>query len=296
MNPSPVETSRRVPSAPDARARRVGPRLASRRRAGFTLIEIMITITLLAMLMGMAWGSYMSTERSQTYTKNINDRMHAAEQAMNRMVRELSMSFMTTHGLPQSELQPASGFSTDPNNPNNTTDPTVVAATTPSTDITALTNDPTKVVYRTGFYGDSDRIDFTCLCNVRMVRDEKTGDQAEISYFLKSVRRRDGSYVKSLVRRLDAPIDDKPRAGGFVMPLLEDVKSFKVEYWDDAKSDLSSGDDAWVSSWDTETSETRLRLPSRVRISLEIPHPNNANETITLSTQAEIHLTQAIDF
>lgn len=269
------------------------PRKKSLQASGFTLIEVMITVTLLALIMAVAWGSFLTMERSQTYTQNINDRMHAAEQAMNRMVRELSMAFMTAHGLPPSELAITAATVTTTTDPNV---PPPVQATPGGALDTWAGDDPAKVVYRTGFYGERDRVDFTCLCNVRMVRDEKTSDQAEVSYYLKNIRRRDGTYVEALMRRLDAPIDDDPRKGGFVMPILEDVKKFEIEYWDDAKAATSVGDDAWVSSWDTESSDTQLRLPSRVRIRLEIPHPNNPGQTLTFTTQAEIHLTQIIDF
>ena len=46
--------------------------------------------------------------------------------------------------------------------------------------------------------------------------------------------------------------------------MVDGVKSFKLEYWDDAKE---IGDDAWQRSWDSDDNQL---LPARVRITLEL--------------------------
>jgi len=226
-------------------------------RAGFTMIEVMLAISVLALLMAMAWGSYNTASRNQQRMADINARLHGVEQAMNRMVRELSMAYMTTHGQEESQQE---------------------------------------IRYKTGFLGEDDRIDFTTLSNVRMFRDDKVSDQVEISYYVKRVRNDDGDLVPSLVRREDAPVDDEFDEGGIVMTMLEDVKEFEVEYWDDEKADVAAGADGWVEDWDTEDGEYENRLPSRVRITVVIQDPANRNEDMTLVTQAEIHMTKAIGF
>jgi len=220
----------------------------------------MIAVSILALLMAVAWGSYLTASRSQIRVQSRNERLHAVEQTMNRMVRELSMAFLTTHG----QLVDDQGA--------------------------------IEIRYKTGFFGENDRIDFTTLAHVRMFRDDKVGDQAEISYYVKNVETRDGRNVRALVRREDAPIDDEPQKGGTIMTLLEDVKSVEFEFWDDEKADTAAGSDAWVTDWDSESSDQTLRIPSRVRIKIEIPHPNVPRETITFTTQAEIRLITPIDF
>lgn len=229
----------------------------ARRRAGFTLLEIMLSISILSMLMSIAWGSFNYSARAQRQMQSTSDRLHGAEQAMNRIVRELSMAFVTPHGQEERQLE---------------------------------------IRYKTGLYGEDDRIDFTTMGHVRMFRDDKVGDQMEISYYIKSVRNDNGEYVQSLVRRQDAPIDDNPQKGGTVMVLLEDVRDFKLEYWDDAKAELAAGGDGWVNTWDTESTDTFNRLPGRVRITLEIPHPRYDDREVTFVTQAEIHMTEALNF
>ena len=51
-------------------------------------------------------------------------------------------------------------------------------------------------------------------------------------------------------------------------PVVDGVKSFKLEYWDDAKE---IGDDAWQRSWDSDDNQL---LPARVRITLELERLN----------------------
>lgn len=220
------------------------------------MIEIILSISILALIMAVAWGSYSSATTNQQRMQDINGRLHGVEQAMNRMVRELSMAFITSHGSEETQVE---------------------------------------IRYKTGFYGEDDRIDFTSMGYRRMFRDDKVGDQSEISYYIKRVRNDSGDLVPSLVRREDAPIDDDPQRGGTIMTLLEDVESFELQYWDDSKADVSVGSDGWVDEWDSESGEQEKRLPSRVKITIEIPNPRGRGKS-TFTTQAEIHMVESIDF
>ena len=111
-------------------------------RSGMTLIEIMIVLTLLVAVMAFSWGSYGVAINAQERMQDINERLHGVEQAVNRMVRDISTAFITTHGDDESQ---------------------------------------TEIRYKTGFLGDDERIDFTSMGYVRMFRDEKVGDQSEMS-------------------------------------------------------------------------------------------------------------------
>ena len=158
---------------------------------GFTLMEVMIAVSILVMIMGLAWGSYALATQHQQRMQDINERLHGAEQAINHIVRDLSMAFMTVHGQDESQI---------------------------------------KKRYETGFVGDRDRVDFTTMAYERRFKNEKVGDQSEISYFVKTVRNLDGQMVPSLVRREQAPINDDFRKGGTIIPLLEEVRNFQLLY------------------------------------------------------------------
>ena len=114
-------------------------------RAGMTLIEIMIAVALLTGVMAMGWGSYSVAVSHQQRMQDINERLHGVEQAVNRIVRDMSTAFITKHGDDETQ---------------------------------------TEIRYKTGFVGDEKRVDFTSMGYVRMFRDEKVGDQSEISYYV----------------------------------------------------------------------------------------------------------------
>lgn len=226
-------------------------------RTGMTLIEVMITVSLLAVVMALAWGSYSIAVSHQQRVQDINERLHGVEQAVNRIVRDMSTAFMTKHGYDESQAE---------------------------------------VRYKTGFLGERDRVDFTSMGYVRMFRNEKVGDQSEISYYIKDMRNDDGDLETYLVRREQAPINDDFTRGGTILPLLEHVISFRLQYWDDEKADVSVGSDGWVDTWDTEHTDYKDRLPSRVKIEIEIEDPLGTDTPMLVSTQAQIHLTKALDF
>lgn len=233
------------------------PPVPNRLTAGMTLIEVMIAVALLAGVMAAGWGSYYVATSHQQRMQDINERLHGVEQAVNRMVRDFSTAFLTKHGDDESQ---------------------------------------TEVRYQTGFLGDEERVDFTSMGYVRMFRNEKVGDQSEISYFLKEMRNEDGEFDMYLVRREQAPINDDFTKGGTILPLLDHVLSFRLQYWDDSKAEIEVGNDGWVDTWDTEHSDYEGRLPGRIKIEIEIEDPLGGEEPMLITTQAQIHLTSALDF
>ena len=222
-----------------------------------TLIEVMLAVGILAAVMAAGWGSYIAATTNQQRMQEINDRLHGVEQAVNRIVRDMSTAFITAHGDDDSQ---------------------------------------TEIRYQTGFLGTSDRVAFTSMGYVRMFRNEKVGDQSEISYYLKDMRNSDGDLATYLVRREQAPINDDFTRGGTILPLLDHVLSFKLSYWDDAKAELTISDDGWVDEWDTEHTDYKNRLPSRVKIEIEIEDPLGSDKPMLISTQAQIHLTEVLNF
>ena len=225
-------------------------------RSGMTLIEVMIAVALLTLVMAAGWGSYSIAVDGQQRIQEVNERLHGVEQAVNRIVRDMSTAFMIKNN----------------------------------------DDTQTEIRYQTGFLGEHDRVDFTGMGYVRVFRDEKVGDQSEISYYIRDMRNENGDLETYLVRREQAPINDDFTRGGTILPLLDHVKSFHLEYWDDEKADIAFGDDGWVDSWDSEHADYKDRLPSRVKIEIEIDDPLGSNTPMLISTQAQIHLTQALDF
>ena len=202
---------------------------ASHRAKGFTLIEVMIALGLLA-LIGVSVASSMTSSFYATdLVSTNNERFHEGRQVMTRISRELRMAFLRAE--PPQEAREE--------------DPAVL----------------------TRFKGEDDEIYFASTSHMPIYKGVRESDQTEISYFL-ARRNNDTEYKgKTLFRRESKRIDDRPDKGGHIWPVVDGVKTFKIEYWDDSKE---IGDDAWERSWDSHENELEPLLPARVRITLEL--------------------------
>jgi general secretion pathway protein J len=164
-----------------------------RRRAGMTLIEIMVAMTMFAGVGALIYGGFSQTARAKQRIERQMDRYHAISIALERMVRELSAAFVSVHVNPLSSLASS----------------------------------------RTAFIGKASgfgaRLDFTSFSHTRIYRDAHESDQNEISYFLTEHPSRDG---KVLARRMQPRIDDDPQAGGRVEIMLEEVLELDISYLD----------------------------------------------------------------
>lgn len=112
--------------------------------------------------------------------------------------------------------------------------------------------------YETGFKGGSEKVDFTTFTHFHGIQDARDTDQVSVGYSLKS-----GRNNSELLRRESDHLSAKFDEGGEEMTLLENVKSFKLEYYDSNKDD-------WVQEWDSTEISVLNRLPEAVRISLTV--------------------------
>ena len=162
------------------------------RAYGFTLMEVLVAIAVLAVLSMLLYGAFSGLKRTKEGVERINDRQREARMAMARMVRELQTAYISAH-----EPVP-----------------------------------PTRPVQRTVFKGYSgipgDRIDFSAFAHRRLDRDSRESDQCEISYYLASNPDKPG--VVDLLRRESSVIDLDPEHGGRIEVLATDVDLFDVAF------------------------------------------------------------------
>jgi general secretion pathway protein J len=158
-----------------------------------TLIEVMIAMTIFAAAGALVYGGFAQTARAKQKLESQLNRYHELSSALERMVRELSMAYVSMHTNPLSSLRSM----------------------------------------RTAFVGkDSgfgDRVDFTSVSHTRIFRDAKESDQCEISYFVTNDPKGKG---RVLARRMQPRVDADPGQGGRVEILLEDVLEFELSYLD----------------------------------------------------------------
>jgi general secretion pathway protein J len=69
--------------------------MRSRQQHGFTLIEIMLALALMAFLTSLLWGTFAQTAKVKMRIETAQDRTHTVRVALMRMSREIEMAFVS---------------------------------------------------------------------------------------------------------------------------------------------------------------------------------------------------------
>ncbi|HEX4922698.1 MAG TPA: type II secretion system protein GspJ, partial [Bdellovibrionales bacterium] len=119
----------------------------------------------------------------------------------------------------------------------------------------------------THFLGEENALHFTTLNHVRMRKDAKESDQAEVGYFLENCRNRVTDKSSQCLKRRTAPfIDEDVSKGGAETTLIENVTEFKLKY-------LGKGKEDWVTMWRTDErgdAVTKDNFPQAVQVLLTV--------------------------
>lgn len=166
----------------------------ARGRRGFTLIELVVAITVLAFVTMLLYGAFSGMKASRDGLARIQDRYREGRIAMARVARDLQSAYVSQH-VPIS---------------------------------------PALIVQKTAFIGKvgipAHRVDFNAFSNIQRDRSAHVSDQIEVSYFASDDPERPGTY--DLVRRTSEYPDIEPDKGGRVEVLATDIDLFELEYLD----------------------------------------------------------------
>jgi general secretion pathway protein J len=162
--------------------------------SGFTLVEVLIAIAILALISTLIFTSFSSLKRSKDGIRRVSERYREGRLAVARINRELQSAYVSKH----------------------------------------LPIDPNMIQIKSAFVGQpgspADRLDFLSFSNQRLDRNARESDQAEIGYHGLENEKQRG--VTDLVRRVDTSPDLDPDKGGRVQVLASDIDLFDLQYLD----------------------------------------------------------------
>lgn len=165
---------------------------------GFTLLEVMMSMGILAVLGALAWGSFAPTWEAKQVVGEQADHYHGMRLALARMSREISMAFISDNF-----------------------------------DSARYRERPTHFVGEDS--STSDELRFTTLAHERLYEGAKESDQALVEYRID--RDPDDREKMALIRRSKTVIDDRPDDGGTEAVLATGIEGLDFEYWDTDKKD-----------------------------------------------------------
>lgn len=226
-------------------------------RRGFTLIEVMIAIAILAVL---ATLTAETIQRSLKVKKKIQDdidREATVRNAMRLIEKDINSAFHYRDLSYEMKLEVQR--QSQPLQPGQPAPPP-----TPPPEPGSAEAPPKKL---TQFLGEEASLHFTTLNHVRMRKDAKESDQAEVGYFLENCKNRvTDKASQCLKRRTNFIIDEDVSKGGPETTLIENVTDFKLKY-------LGKGKEDWVSSWRTDErgdAVTQNNFPQAVQVLLTV--------------------------
>lgn len=258
------------------------PSARPRSQAGFTLIEVMLAVGILASLTGLMWLSIANMFRTRDAIEERSERYQQVRITLNRMSEEIASAYVAGPEFGAEEIPGEESFGLEGEED-------------------ALPALPSGELMQLGFIGRDDELSFTSFAHVRTSPRERSSNHAEIGYFIRTERdEEDGRMVKKLMRREDVSADDDLQKGGVIYTMLPEIESVKFEYWDAGQVELGTFEEVaqgrWVTDWDTTRREQGGRLPTRVRITIELPPTARMDEPEKFVTQTQIHTTEVLEF
>jgi general secretion pathway protein J len=227
IQPSPVVRSRL------SRTRR-------RHARGFTLIELMVALAILAIVLSSVYATFYSGVKAMRDRHGVDDAYLVARVVMETITNDLSMAHYRS-GIDQGERVTQGFIGSDGED---------------------------------GEYA-RDRLDFTTSSHILVHDGRPETDVVEVSYYIDDTY----TDRPLLVRREDPLPDDTIRHGGTLRILAEDVVALNFRYRepDDmpASRTQETRDDEseqleWVDAWNAEKHEGGKTLPQLVEVSVTI--------------------------
>ncbi len=173
-----------------------------RRQAGFTLIEVMVSIGILSSITVLLWATSQGTFRTKKSVESKMARYRVARLAMDRILRDVQMAFLSDNNVVGTEQTPRSYF------------------------------DGVK-------RPDIDELRFSYFGHQRLYAESKEGDTAAVAYFGQRDKT-DGSKLnlwRKETRRLQADRIDNANIPGESEVIADDVLRLELGYYEPVRKE-----------------------------------------------------------
>ena len=170
--------------------------MSKRTRNGFTLIEVMIALSLVAIMMAIAYGTASKSMKAKKSYEKTQDRYREVRFAQALIVRDLGMAFLSSNE-DRNQMEPRTQF-----------------------------------VGASG--GDTDSVTFSSMGHTPLYADANESDQTVITYKVEPSKEDRGKddLIRRETRRLPSLQETVQGTAGQADVLLGGIEKFKLEYWD----------------------------------------------------------------
>ncbi len=226
----------------------------TRNQKGFTLLEVILAITILSTLTILSTQVISRALKARTKIQAEVDDVSALRDSMRMIKSDVSLAFH--HRDFEKEIQDLATKS-------KTVAGAVAPPVAPEPPRQTKRSDPT-----TNFVGSDNEMNFVTMNSGRTISNITQADFAEVGYSLKSCSNLTTKQSSScLYRRTQVLLDEDVKTGGNEIVMLENVTEFKLRYIGESKQD-------WVATWNSTSSSsdagTRGLFPDAVEVSLTI--------------------------
>ena len=172
------------------------------RQAGFTLIEVMVSIGILSTITLMLWASSQGAFKTKKGVESKMARYRVARLAMDRILRDVQMAYLSNNNIPGTEQTPRTYF---------------------------------DGVHRP----DIDELRFTYFGHQRLYAESKEGDTAAIGYFGQRDKSDGGklNLWRKETRRIAAERIDNGNIPGEAEVIADDVVKLELHYYEPVRKE-----------------------------------------------------------
>ncbi len=252
---------------------------------GFTLIEVMISLTILSALSLLAAKSIQQGVKTKEKLQVQIDDISQIRDSLKLIERDVNLAFhyrdlevelneLIKKKQNPNQQQPQPGFGG--------AQPPPQQQPPPPTQPQAPRRDPV-----TQFIGGNDKMSFVTTNNSQWISGARQADFIEVGYEWKECSSQDSKQKsKCLWRRSSTSVDLDVTRGGEAVVMLENVTEFELQYIGKGKTD-------WVGEWRSDSGgdgATKDNFPLAVRISLKV-EKGSGDQAKKYSTQivANVH-------